>query len=418
MECGSWRLGPVRTSIPRCPSYPTSALLGAPDGARRRPAARGGAHRQPVPRAHDSTRAVAALAGRTVRGIRRLGKRIVFELDGELFIVVHLMIAGRLRWRERGAADPRQGRAGRVRLSRPARCSAPRPARSARRRCTSSRGEAALAALDPGGLEVLDADLPAVRRAAHARQPHAQAGADRSAHLQRHRQRLLRRDPARGAALADEADRVADRRRDRAAVRGDARDAAARGSSGCATRRRAASRRRSPRSAPEWPSTAATASPARSAARRSSASSTRDNEANYCAPLPDRRPAAVRSRAVAPAQADWPKRSKKWRRAEARLSRSGRRSRLPGYGRPRAASTAGSDSTASARSAPGCSSPCSALLTRLTPLALSLGDGRRRRGDGAAQLLLARTVDLARSPGGVAAGSLSAAGHGSSSRTA
>src|SRR6188768_3345899 len=49
---------------------------------------------------------VAAIAGRTVRGIRRLGKRLIFELDGTLFIVVHLMIAGRLRWRDRGAAIP------------------------------------------------------------------------------------------------------------------------------------------------------------------------------------------------------------------------------------------------------------------------------------------------------------------------
>ena len=49
---------------------------------------------------------IAAVAGRTVRGIRRLGKRLVFELDGSLFLVVHLMIAGRLRWRERGAAIP------------------------------------------------------------------------------------------------------------------------------------------------------------------------------------------------------------------------------------------------------------------------------------------------------------------------
>lgn len=34
-----------------------------------------------------------------VRGVRRLGKRIVFELDGDLFVVLHLMVAGRLRWR-------------------------------------------------------------------------------------------------------------------------------------------------------------------------------------------------------------------------------------------------------------------------------------------------------------------------------
>ena len=49
---------------------------------------------------------VAALEGRTVRSLRRVGKRLVWELDADLFVVVHLMIAGRLRWRERGAAIP------------------------------------------------------------------------------------------------------------------------------------------------------------------------------------------------------------------------------------------------------------------------------------------------------------------------
>ena len=46
------------------------------------------------------------LEGRSVIDLRRLGKRIVFAFDGELFLVLHLMIAGRLRWRERGATIP------------------------------------------------------------------------------------------------------------------------------------------------------------------------------------------------------------------------------------------------------------------------------------------------------------------------
>ena len=41
------------------------------------------------------------IEGKYVRGLRRLGKRIVFELDDELYLVIHLMIAGRLRWRAR-----------------------------------------------------------------------------------------------------------------------------------------------------------------------------------------------------------------------------------------------------------------------------------------------------------------------------
>ena len=44
---------------------------------------------------------IAAVAGRRVTGLRRIGKRLVVELEGELFLVIHLMIAGRLRWRPR-----------------------------------------------------------------------------------------------------------------------------------------------------------------------------------------------------------------------------------------------------------------------------------------------------------------------------
>ena len=84
------------------------------------------------------------------------------------------------------------------------------------------RGAAALAAHDPGGLEVLDADLAAFRARAHAREPHAQARAHRPAHPERHRQRLLRRDPAPRAAVAGAHDAPARRRGDRAALRGDA----------------------------------------------------------------------------------------------------------------------------------------------------------------------------------------------------
>ena len=47
-----------------------------------------------------------AAIGRKVRGLRRLGKRIVWSLDDEYFVVIHLMIAGRFRWKERGAAIP------------------------------------------------------------------------------------------------------------------------------------------------------------------------------------------------------------------------------------------------------------------------------------------------------------------------
>ncbi|MCL4800500.1 MAG: formamidopyrimidine-DNA glycosylase, partial [Burkholderiales bacterium] len=41
---------------------------------------------------------IASAEGRTVAGVRRLGKRVVLALEGGLFLVLHLMIAGRLRW--------------------------------------------------------------------------------------------------------------------------------------------------------------------------------------------------------------------------------------------------------------------------------------------------------------------------------
>jgi formamidopyrimidine-DNA glycosylase len=47
---------------------------------------------------------ISAVNGKAVRGVRRLGKRIVFELEGDLFLVLHLMISGRLHWKKAGAA--------------------------------------------------------------------------------------------------------------------------------------------------------------------------------------------------------------------------------------------------------------------------------------------------------------------------
>src|SRR3954453_7804457 len=49
---------------------------------------------------------LSAAAGRRVRALCRVGKRLVLELDGDLFLVIHLMIAGRLRWLDPGAKIP------------------------------------------------------------------------------------------------------------------------------------------------------------------------------------------------------------------------------------------------------------------------------------------------------------------------
>ena len=79
----------------------------------------------------------ADVAGARVTGLRRLGKRIVLALDGERFLVIHLMIAGRLRWHPADGKPP--GKIALARSSSPrARWSSPRPARSGGPRFISS----------------------------------------------------------------------------------------------------------------------------------------------------------------------------------------------------------------------------------------------------------------------------------------
>src|SRR5437660_3152777 len=50
-----------------------------------------------------ATPTLASITGQEVRSLRRLGKRIAFGFDNELWLVLHLMIAGRLHWRQAGA---------------------------------------------------------------------------------------------------------------------------------------------------------------------------------------------------------------------------------------------------------------------------------------------------------------------------
>src|SRR6478672_6063098 len=74
---------------------------------------------------------IESIHGRTVTGLRRVGKRIAFGFDNDLWLVFHLMIAGRLHWSQK------------------------------RKRASLHlvRGEAGLAALDPGGIDVFAASL-------------------------------------------------------------------------------------------------------------------------------------------------------------------------------------------------------------------------------------------------------------------
>jgi len=101
---------------------------------------------------------IGVIEGRTITGIRRLGKRIVLGVEGDLFVVIHLMIAGRPRWRAPGKTL--RGKMllaefvfpdGRLYLT---------EAGSKRRASIHvAQGEAALAKFERGGLEVMHASL-------------------------------------------------------------------------------------------------------------------------------------------------------------------------------------------------------------------------------------------------------------------
>ena len=96
------------------------------------------------------------LVGRTVAALERLGKRIVIGFEGDLFAVLHLMIAGRLRWRPRGAAVP--GRIGLAALDFDSGALLVTEAGSKKRASLHLvRGRAALAEHDRGGIEPLAA---------------------------------------------------------------------------------------------------------------------------------------------------------------------------------------------------------------------------------------------------------------------
>ena len=103
---------------------------------------------------------ITSAEGKRVVGIERLGKRVVIQLDGELFLVIHLMIAGRLRWLAPGAKPPGkialaafEFETGTLLLT---------EAGSKRRASLHLvAGRAALSAMDPGGIDVLNCDLAA-----------------------------------------------------------------------------------------------------------------------------------------------------------------------------------------------------------------------------------------------------------------
>jgi formamidopyrimidine-DNA glycosylase len=102
---------------------------------------------------------VSEVVGTTVRGVRRMGKRIVLEMDGERFIVIHLMIAGRLKWRAVGGQMPPKGSI-LAAFHFPNGVLVLTEAGTTRRASLHLvRGEAGLREFDRGGLEVLSASL-------------------------------------------------------------------------------------------------------------------------------------------------------------------------------------------------------------------------------------------------------------------
>jgi formamidopyrimidine-DNA glycosylase len=107
---------------------------------------------------------IEAAYGKRVRALRRLGKRIVMTLDDDLFLVLHLMIAGRLHWKPAGAKIP--GKVGLAAFDFSTGRLVLTEAGSKKRAALHLvRGEVALREHDPGGLEVLGADLGTFRSA-------------------------------------------------------------------------------------------------------------------------------------------------------------------------------------------------------------------------------------------------------------
>jgi formamidopyrimidine-DNA glycosylase len=110
------------------------------------------------------TPSLTEAGGRRVKGVRRLGKRVVIALDDELFLAIHLMIAGRLHWKPKGVKL-----AGKIALAAfdftPGTLTLTEAGTRKRASLHVIRGEADLAALSRGGIEPLDATLDGFRAA-------------------------------------------------------------------------------------------------------------------------------------------------------------------------------------------------------------------------------------------------------------
>ena len=103
---------------------------------------------------------IDAINGRTIAGVRRIGKRIVLDFGDDLFLILHLMIAGRLRWREPGK---KPGMGPKMILARfefaHGTLFFTEASSTKRASLQLVRGEAAVAAANPGGVEPLEATI-------------------------------------------------------------------------------------------------------------------------------------------------------------------------------------------------------------------------------------------------------------------
>ncbi len=105
---------------------------------------------------------IVDVEGRTVRELRRIGKRIAFGVDGDLWLVLHLMIAGRLHWRPAGAKL--SGRQNLAALDFPNGSLVLTEAGTKRRASLQIlAGEESLRAIDPGGIDVFASDFASFR---------------------------------------------------------------------------------------------------------------------------------------------------------------------------------------------------------------------------------------------------------------
>ncbi len=99
-----------------------------------------------------------AVAGKVVSALRRVGKRIVFELEDDLYVVIHLMVAGRLRWETPGKPIPKKVGLAAIDFD-PGTLILTEQGTKKRAGIWVTRGFEAVAALDRGGVEPLEVDV-------------------------------------------------------------------------------------------------------------------------------------------------------------------------------------------------------------------------------------------------------------------